>query len=318
MLLIIASRNIVETGGLRFGTGGALSGTGSTGSSSNIASKNTSILPQSFTILPDWIGQVMGPSLLVLGSEMLVDWLKHAYITKFNNTKPAIYGRFLDILAKDYYSHAFSEQDLTRRLGLPVIPLACLFIRASVQTYHMFLATHMAISTPSTATALSVESSSSSSPATTAALQHIDQIFRRALGRPSFGAGWGPESSHASWFGTDDLVAVGTKVVFFLVLFLVLLALKLVLGMCLLSYARRRYTGMKAREKVSVDASGKRIGGWGVVEVDDEKRNWIYQDDPEALKKLREKEAVARAKDSKGEMDFGGVSRYSMVAKRIW
>ncbi len=47
----------------------------------------------------------MGPFLLVLGSEMLVDWLKHAYITKFNNTKPAIYGRFLDVLAKDYYSN---------------------------------------------------------------------------------------------------------------------------------------------------------------------------------------------------------------------
>ena len=47
----------------------------------------------------------MGPFLLVLGTEMLVDWLKHAYVTKFNNVKPNIYGRFLDVLAKDYYSN---------------------------------------------------------------------------------------------------------------------------------------------------------------------------------------------------------------------
>ena len=97
MLIIIASRNIVETGGLSLGL--------SPSPGSIMGSQTSTILPKSFTIFPEWIGQVMGPFLLVLGSEMLVDWLKHAYITKFNNTKPAIYGRFLDVLAKDYYSN---------------------------------------------------------------------------------------------------------------------------------------------------------------------------------------------------------------------
>ena len=90
MLIIIASRNLIETGGL------------SVDSSSN---RSSSLLPSSFTMFPDWTGQIMGPFFLVLGTETLVDWLKHAYITKFNNTKPNIYGRFLDILAKDYYSN---------------------------------------------------------------------------------------------------------------------------------------------------------------------------------------------------------------------
>ena len=75
----------------------------------------------------------MGPFVIVLGSEMLIDWLKHAYIGKFNNTRPVIYGRFLDILAKDYYTNAFGEQNLTKRLGLPIIPLSCLMIRAGFQ-----------------------------------------------------------------------------------------------------------------------------------------------------------------------------------------
>ena len=310
MLMIIASRNIIETGGLSIGNGE------STASSSAVG--GSSILPKSFTMLPEWTGQITGPFFLVLGSEILVDWVKHAYITKFNNTKPAIYGRFLDVLAKDYYSNAFAEPNLTRRLGLPVIPLACLFIRASVQTYHMFLATHMPLPLPSPATSLSVDSATAS-PATTAALQHIDQIFRRALGRSTFGAGdatLAPEHGGHVW-STDDIIAFATMLVFFLVLFLALLAFKLVLGMCLLSFARRRYKGMKERENASVHADGRRVGGWGVVEVDEDKRRWIYQDDPEGAKKLREREREARERKG-GDESFGSVSRYSMAAKRIW
>lgn len=309
MLIIIAARNIIETGGL--------SRNSNTGSASAAPLQSSSTLPSSFTLFPAWTGQ-LGPFLLVLGSEMLVDWIKHAYITKFNLTKPAVYGRFLDVLAKDYYTNAFADQNLTRRLGLPVIPLSCLFIRASVQTYHMFLATHMPLSIASTATSLSVDEATTS-PATTAAFQHIDHVFRRALGRSTFGGGGGGSPTVApslSWLNTDDLIAFITMLLFFLVLYLVLLALKLVLGMCLLSFARRRYKGMKQRERDNdVDAEGKRVGGWGVVEVDEAKRSWIYADDREGLEKLRERN---RRKGKELDSGFSGVSRYSMVAKRIW
>lgn len=106
MLIIIVFRNIIETGGFSLGFEGSFRATSGTGSALSPPFKaSSSILPKSFTVLPEWTGQVMGPFLLVLGSEMLVDWIKHAYITKFNNTKPAIYGRFLDLLAKDYYSN---------------------------------------------------------------------------------------------------------------------------------------------------------------------------------------------------------------------
>lgn len=101
MLMIIASRNVMETNSL----GLSLAAYGSTSPSSTVPLRSSSILPFSFTFFPDWIGLVFGPFILVLGTEMLVDWLKHAYITKFNNVKPNIYGRFLDILAKDYYSN---------------------------------------------------------------------------------------------------------------------------------------------------------------------------------------------------------------------
>jgi hypothetical protein len=93
MLVIIASRNLVEVG--------VWSLAGMSGSSA----PGAGVMPKSFMLFPKWTGQVLDPFLIVLGSEMLVDWLKHAYITKFNNTRPAVYERFLDVLSKDYYSH---------------------------------------------------------------------------------------------------------------------------------------------------------------------------------------------------------------------
>jgi hypothetical protein len=329
MLLIIAMRNIVEMGGLSTASSASPASWrsafgGGTASNSTVPFTASSILPLSFTIFPKWLGQVLNPFLLVLGSEMLVDWLKHAYITKFNQTKPEVYGKFLDVLAKDYYSNAFTDPNLTRRLGLPVLPLACLFIRAAVQTYHMFIATHMPPPIASAATSLTTESMPVTSPATTAALAHIDQLFRRALGRSTFGIGSIPSVSSWSAYLTwtlDDLIALLTMSLVFLIGYLFFLAFKLVLGMLLLRIARNRYHGMKERERLNVETGGKRIGGWGVVDVTEEQRRWIYNDDPEGLRSLRERDEKTRKKEEKDRVEgtsFGHVERYAMVAKRIW
>jgi hypothetical protein len=95
----------------------------------------------------------------------------------------------------------------------------------------------------------------------------------------------------------------------------------LVLGMLLLSVSRKRYRGMAERERNSVETGGKRIGGWGVVDVNEEQRKIIYNDDPEALKRLRERDEKGRKKEEQERREgvgFGHVSRYAMVAKRIW
>ncbi|ERF69469.1 hypothetical protein EPUS_07284 [Endocarpon pusillum Z07020] len=331
MLLIIASRNIVETGGLSAGLGAFGSSSSlflpTTTNSSNPMNtpplSAASILPRSFTLLPNMlssltayapgIGHVLGPFLVVLGSEMLVDWLKHSYINKFNNTRPAIYGRFLDVLAKDYYSNAFAEQNLTKRLGLPVIPLSCLFIRASVQTYHMFLAAWTPPTLPSSVTGLTsvhnhYTNSPTSMPTSTAAAlsQKFDDLLRLIPASIS--------SSRA--FSNFSTILISVLV------FLVLLTVKLVLGMLLLAFARSRYRSMKTREKNPIHhvEGGRRVGGWGVVEVDDDKRRWIYEDDAEGARQLKEREErekIRRARGS-GEGAFDRVKRYEMVAKRIW
>jgi Eukaryotic membrane protein family len=102
MLVIIGLRNVVEVGGISVSSGTQTAD--EVIRNSTMPLRNNSILPNSFTILPNWTGEVLSPFVLVMGSEVIVDWLKHAYISKFNNVKPAIYQRYLDVLAKDYYT----------------------------------------------------------------------------------------------------------------------------------------------------------------------------------------------------------------------
>lgn len=335
MLLIIASRNIVETGTLSAGLS-ALAKAASTTSSAALSGNSSipftgalpprsvsSILPRSFTLLPAMmdsitsyapvVSQIFGPFIAVLGSEMLVDWLKHAYINKFNNTRPAIYDRFLDVLAKDYYTNAFGDQNLTKRLGLPVIPLSCLLIRASVQTYQMFMASWVPSASSSSSTSLAsihehYSSARANMPMTTgtAISRTIDDIIKAI----------------PAVITSSSVVTHMTTVLMVLLIFLILLAFKLVLGMLLLAFARSRYRSMKLRERNPIHhvEGGRRVGGWGVVEVDDDKRRWVYEDDPAGLRGLREREEREKKDREKGHgvETFEKVKRYEMVAKRIW
>ncbi|KAI0973341.1 DUF747-domain-containing protein [Xylaria arbuscula] len=326
ILLIIGMRNVVEVGGLSVpGAGGELDNGGlKTG-----PMHTTSILPASFTVLPTWLqsGEVLSPFVVVIGIEMCVDWIKHAYINKFNNVKPTIYRRMLDILCKDYYTNAFSAPSLTRRLGLPLLPLSCLFIRASFQVYHMFLATHIPSPIPTSTTELSVESSSPSSAAMVAAFEQLDTLIRHALGR----AVYPHESSQdRPWwsFSSDDVIALLTMLVFFFLAWIVLLIFKLLLGMLLLRYSHKRYTIMKLKEHAiatgkaeheNFSQPGTRVGAFSAVEIGEERRKWIYEDDPEGLKRMRERERKTQEKlKEKGDDGLAKVVRYEMVAKRIW
>ncbi|CUS21215.1 LAQU0S02e08658g1_1 [Lachancea quebecensis] len=101
-----------------------------------IALRNLVATSTSFsTLIPDswsWnstssivVGILCGPVLTVVGSEILVDWIKHAYITKFNRIRPQMYDTYLRIISHD---HMCSLQKLQIRLGLPVPALVVLFI----------------------------------------------------------------------------------------------------------------------------------------------------------------------------------------------
>ncbi|VVT53375.1 uncharacterized protein SAPINGB_P003542 [Magnusiomyces paraingens] len=114
MMLVIGLRNIVEV-------------------------SSTGLVPRSWSGWNRWLGAIMGPMIVVVGSEVCVDWLKHAYIAKFNNIRPRVYRKFLDVLVYDYSDDAFSDQIMTKRIGIPIIPLASVFLRMLLQSYSILV-----------------------------------------------------------------------------------------------------------------------------------------------------------------------------------
>ena len=119
MLFVIALRNLIELSGSTF-----------------------SLLPTSFVpVMPSMsiLQSIFSPALIVILSEMLVDWLKHAFITKFNHSeppvpqdaftsqpaseaharpalltvRPAVYGRFIDVLCRDLVTSGAPSDQIT-------------------------------------------------------------------------------------------------------------------------------------------------------------------------------------------------------------
>ncbi|KPV72068.1 uncharacterized protein RHOBADRAFT_4739, partial [Rhodotorula graminis WP1] len=108
----------------------------------------SSLPPLSLPALLSLLHQSFSPAVVVLCSECAVDWLKHAFITKFNHIRPGVYGRFVDVLCKDLVTGAgsgggrrthegepFVDQSplVSRRLGFAALPLGCLVVRVISQ-----------------------------------------------------------------------------------------------------------------------------------------------------------------------------------------
>ena len=96
----------------------------------------------------DWIVGVIWTIVTVLGSEMIVDWLKHCFVIKFNHLEPSLYRKYLSIFASDvltqrlnpvlkryfyllYLAYLFLKASMdshaiARRVGFVPLPLACL------------------------------------------------------------------------------------------------------------------------------------------------------------------------------------------------
>ncbi|GMR50862.1 hypothetical protein PMAYCL1PPCAC_21057, partial [Pristionchus mayeri] len=86
-----------------------------------------------FTMMPNLI--------LIVGCEFIVDWLKHAFITKFNEINVKVYRDFTITIAFDVVKSreesAFSDysDQVSRRMGFIPIPLSIMLIRVIAQTF---------------------------------------------------------------------------------------------------------------------------------------------------------------------------------------
>lgn len=273
ILTAIGLRNLIEVSGAT-----ALGGASALGP-----------LPTSFDVYPyvNVLFRTLNPVLAVLLSEVLVDWLKHAFITKANHIRPAIYGRYMDVLCRDilpastaaamdgqqqHQSMLVDQSPLaTRRLGLSVLPLVCVAIRISFQVADMLWPTK------------------------------DDLEVHRA----------------ARWW---DRAMVGTSLVLLLVVaWLALLVLKIVLGVRLTQFATHRYASRHPRE---LEDQRNAKGRPPIGEVPLESAQRAHTAD---LINKKEDNAVAAGlygtattRTSAKESSLLDVQRYSLVGSRLW
>lgn len=78
--------------------------------------------------------------LCIFGSELIVDWAKHAFITKFNNIDSSVYEDYAVSIASEYLSvgrstyYTNQSDHMSRKMGFNVLPLAIVTVRVFVAT----------------------------------------------------------------------------------------------------------------------------------------------------------------------------------------
>ncbi|KAH6914498.1 DUF747 family protein [Coprinopsis sp. MPI-PUGE-AT-0042] len=201
MLLIVAFRNLIEVSGTDFDASEGF------------------VLPRSF----GWfrgnnvLWTIFYPVFMVMGCEMVVDWLKHAFITKFNHIRPSVYERYTDVLCLDLSSgsavgrrrtrkHSYVDQSplVARRLGFSSLPLAALFILVGSQSLNLVFDT---------------------------AISHLTYPWHWSLRTMS--------QADAIYYLTWGTIVVS---------FWIWCLSKIIVGINLISFATRRRAGMEARE----------------------------------------------------------------------
>ncbi|THH30940.1 hypothetical protein EUX98_g3240 [Antrodiella citrinella] len=290
MLVIVAFRNLIELNGAAFNWSEGFT------------------LPKSF----GWFRgdnvwwTISYPVLTVMVSEMLVDWLKHAFIAKFNHIRPSVYERYTDVLCRDLASgsaagrrgarkHTYVDQSplVARRLGFASLPLAVLAILIGAQSINMLIAMH----------------TDDWSAWTWTWTLH--------------------ESTNEDWINIAKWVAMGGM------FWVSTVVIKIIMGVRLLSYATRRRAGMEAR--ISADA----VNDFGRDPVGEGQEERTYNRDLKTLLDNKRDDAVPVADigERKPDQQNGGsgksggggggggekrkrleledITRFTMV-KRIW
>ncbi|KAH7914117.1 eukaryotic membrane protein family-domain-containing protein [Hygrophoropsis aurantiaca] len=280
MLFVVAFRNLIELSGSEFDFTGGF------------------VLPKSF----GWfrgnnvLWTISYPVVTVMASEMLVDWLKHAFITKFNHIRPSVYERYTDVLCRDLASgsavgrlgarkHTYVDQSplVARRLGFASLPLAVLAILIGLQSLNLVFSLRFDF----------VQDDWS-----------IDVLKQMT---------------------TAEVVHLFKWIVMGISFWLCFVAFKVLLGVNLISYATRRRTGMEARAAEDViNDFGRDPIGEGREERDYNKQlkklvnDW--RDDATQVGEMGE----GRGPKTNGGGDGGkkrvqleDLTRFTMV-KRIW
>ncbi|PCH43740.1 DUF747-domain-containing protein [Wolfiporia cocos MD-104 SS10] len=279
MLGVVAFRNLIELSGSSFNFSEGFA------------------LPKSF----GWfrgnnvLWTISYPVLAVMASEMLVDWLKHAFITKFNHIRPSVYERYTDVLCRDLASgsavgrrgarkHTYVDQSplVARRLGFASLPLAVLAILIGSQSVNILILMHTDGSVP--------------------------WIWTRPFDEIS----------------NDELINVAKWVASALLMWFCFVVIKIILGVKLLSYASMRRAGMGMREEAD------KVNDFGRNPIGEGKEEQMYnhqlktilddtRDDADPVPDVGERKPgdSGQSGGKRKRLPLEEITRFTMV-KRIW
>ncbi|KAA1471685.1 DUF747-domain-containing protein [Dentipellis sp. KUC8613] len=305
MLFFVAFRNLIELSGSEFDF------------------SEGAFLPKSFGIFSGGIaGNVLWtisyPVVTVMISEALVDWLKHAFITKFNHIRPSVYERYTDVLCRDLASgsrlgsrkHTYVDQSplVARRLGFSSLPLVVLTILIGSQAINLLILS-IPVHTPSVSEGIKAAGVVGAGIAGTRWWEWAgwEEYIRN-------GIDWEVVTSWVKW---------GTVGLTFWMCFVVI---KVIMGVNLVSYATRRRAGMEAREIAdTVNDFGRDPIGEGREEqkYNRELKTLLdsKRDNASPTAEIGERDTSGRPDTSsdgkKRRLKLEELTRFTMV-KRIW
>ncbi|KAI8618509.1 eukaryotic membrane protein family-domain-containing protein [Chytriomyces sp. MP71] len=80
---------------------------------------------------------ILLPAISILATELLVDWIKHAFMTRFNSLQPrVVYKKYRMTLLRDLSAKGASGA-VARRVGFLALPMACLVVRIGLEAGRM-------------------------------------------------------------------------------------------------------------------------------------------------------------------------------------
>ncbi|GAA5914577.1 Emp65p [Sporobolomyces salmoneus] len=302
MLFIISLRNLLENST-------SISTLTTTTTSSSLSSTSSTLFPLDPTLLLT----TFSPALTVLISECFVDWLKHAFITKFNHIRPKVYGRYMDVLCKDLIKGQAGNMGSTgssnlidqspsvsRRLGFAALPLSCLVIRVSFQAFRML-------------------GDESGLDECLIPPNQALKMNKRNEGFTLMGFGFGLGGGGFVEKGMEEAMKWAGIGSICLGVWICLITLKLLIGINLRTFASERWNGIEKMEREEEDyRNGKSRGGIGVSKseaIETDKTNKLLRD-----KQFDQpsKASLSGGAGGKDKIELEDLGRYDMVRSRLW
>ena len=228
-----------------------------------------------------WLQKAAVMSVMVLGGEMVVDWIKHGFICKFNMISPRVYRQYAEIIQHDFVQAHFAHSVTAHA--------ASSASSNSLSSSNSTGSTSGSSSRNSSAHSVSRRLGLSSLPLAVLVLRVVGSTFQHSRGSSPILAVW--------WLPFELTVELLLKVAVIVLLFALLTAIKLLISISLLGRIaqqalrdKKQQTSSIEKEVAKRDSSNQQtlpVSGSDLEERKEERLDKDGSDDKAALSQLK-------------------------------